>query len=80
MQGEQVQSLVRELKSSHMPWGCKKTNIMQKQCSNKTPPIRTPPHRGEESAQLLQDIQETHLHRELTTPHTGWFRGLTILS
>ena len=58
----------------------KHQNIKQKQCSNKTPPIRAPSHRGEESTQLLQDIQETHLHRELTTLHTVWFRGLTILS
>ena len=55
-------------------------NIKQKQCFNKTPPIRATPHRREESTQLLQDIQETNLPRELTTPHVGWFRGLTVQS
>ena len=34
-----------------------------------------PSAQGNRRAQLLHDSHETQLHRDLTTPHTGWSTG-----
>ena len=46
----------------------------------KNPKHQSPSAWGMERAQLLQNFQKTHQHRDLTTVHIGWFLGLIILS